>query len=395
MSPVPVVARRRPSLTPVLRTRLRTSAALSARSGEPDRAAVAELRASGLLAVAVSEAYGGAGGRAADVNRMVEEVAVVNPSLAIIAFQHCSVAARIGEWGSAAQKAQLLPRLADGTWLAASAWSEGGGRPGSGGPRSTAVREESGGWVLHGAKAFTTGACLADVYLVQVRDARPAVEPAPGGGPRPTFFVVPARTEGLVAELGLDLAGMRGSATGTVSLTDCRVRDANRLGAVGAGQEIVAGAHRSGAGLGAVAVGIAQAALDEVTGYAHRHGLMGRQSFRYRLAELTTRLEAARAMVERAGAGTAPRPDLATLRSKLFASTAAEDICLEAGRLMGSAGYASESAVAGLLADARGVALMGPSNELCHRLLAVSLLGRDHAVAEEPDEAPEATVFRI
>lgn len=61
MSPVPVVARRRPSLTPVLRTRLRTSAALSARSGEPDRAAVAELRASGLLAVAVSEAYGGAG----------------------------------------------------------------------------------------------------------------------------------------------------------------------------------------------------------------------------------------------------------------------------------------------------------------------------------------------
>ncbi|NBE49964.1 acyl-CoA dehydrogenase [Streptomyces sp. YC537] len=362
----------RTDINSTLRTQLRTSAATTARTGEPDREVVAELRASGLLGIGVPVEYGGTGGTAADVNRVVEEIASVNASLAIIAFQHFAVCARITEWGTPEQRARLLPALADGTWLAASAWSE----PGAGAAKrhlsSTGVRRHDGSWQLDGAKSFTTGAGLADLYLVLVRTGPAPTDSGGYGATGQTFFLVTADNPGIRPRLGLDLIGMRGSATGLVGLERCAVPDADRLGATDGAQQVIAQVRESGATLGAVSVGIAQAALDIAVCHANRHDLLTVPMFRHRLTELATHLESARALVDRAGARTAPNPGLTTLYSKLYASSAAEEICLDVARLLGSAGYQAGEGLTRLLADARGVALMGPTNDLCRELAAAS-----------------------
>ncbi|NGO67963.1 acyl-CoA/acyl-ACP dehydrogenase [Streptomyces sp. SB3404] len=358
---------------PALRERLRESADLAEVSGEPDRDLLKELRASGLLAAAVPREFGGAGSDPAEVNAIVEELATLNPSMAIIAFQHFAVSARVAEWGTRRQRETLLPRLADGGCLAASAWSETGAGAAKRHLGSTGTRRADGSWVLNGAKSFTTGASVADVYLVLVQSEEPE-EGAEGvyGGSGQTFFLVGSDNPGIVPDLSLDLVGMRGSATGFVSLSECVVQDADRLGEEGRAPEIIAGVRESGATLGAVAVGAAQSAFDLALQHLRRRGLLDKPQVRHRVTELATRLEAARAIVERAGARTAPDPGLTTLHSKLHSSAAAEEICLDVARMLGSAGYTTGARLNRILADTRAVALMGPTNDVCRELVAVS-----------------------
>ncbi len=360
-------------VAPELEKRLRQSADETVGTGRPDRDTLTDLRHSGLLATAVPREYGGAGGDAADVNRVVERLAYLNPSVAIMAFQHFAVASRIAEWGSAAQKAALLPRLADGSCLAASAWSE----PGAGAAKrhlsSTGVRRTDGIWVLDGSKSFTTSASVADLYLVLVRTGDPVEGPDSGyGAAGQTFFLVEACNPGLVPDLSLDLVGMRGSATGFISLRNCVVGDVDRLGALGHAARIIAGVRESGATLGAVAVGVVQAALDLLVDHLRRRGHLAMPVVRDRLVDLATQVESARAIVERAGRRASADPGVTTLHSKLYASAVAEQVCLEVARMLSSTGYTTGSGVNRLLADARAVALMGPTNDLCRELVAAT-----------------------
>lgn len=370
--PGAVGSRMRPRLTPALRALLREGAARADAAGEVDREALAALRAGGLLATAVPAEHGGAGADAAAVNALVEQIAAVNPSMAIIAFQHFAVSARIADWGTPRQRARWLPSLADGTWLAASAWSESGAGAAKQNLSTAAERRADGTWVLNGTKAFTTGAGVADLYLVLVRTAPPAAPTGGYGAAGQTFFLVGADNPGLVPDLGLDLAGMRGSATGLITLDGAVVADSDRLGPEGEAATVIASVRESGASLGAVAVGTAQAAFDLAVAHARDRGLMDLPAVRHRLVGLATRLEAARAVVERAGARTSADPGLTTLHSKLHATEAAEEICLDVARMLGSAGYRDGAHIGRLLADARGVSLMGPTNDLCRELVAVS-----------------------
>ncbi|MFI5932121.1 acyl-CoA dehydrogenase family protein [Actinoplanes sp. NPDC051494] len=363
------------SLPPVLVEQLREAAEHSAVTGEPDPKLLQQVRESGLLATAVPAEFGGAGGTAVDVNRVVRLLATGNPSLAIIVFQHFAVCSRIAEWGDDEQRAALLPRLADGTLLAASAWSE----PGAGAAKqrisTVGRRRDEGGWSITGTKAFATGATVADLYLVLVQTGDPGQPTAGYGAAGQTFFLVEAGNPGLVADLGLDLTGMRGSATGVVSLRDCVVPDTARLGPEGAATRIIAGVRESGATLGAVGAGIAEAALELLLEHARRRGTITAAVTRQRLVELGTRVEAVRAVIERAGARTAEDPGLTTLHSKLYASRAAEDICAEVARSLGASGYVVAAPINRLLADARAVALMGPTDELCRDLVGAAWLG--------------------
>ncbi|MFG2902979.1 acyl-CoA dehydrogenase family protein [Streptomyces zaomyceticus] len=367
----------RPLLTAELRARLSESADTTDPAGEPDRQVLAQLRASGLLGTAVPVRHGGAGGDAVAVNRVVAEIAAVNPSVAIVAFQHFAVSARIAEWGTEKQRERWLPGLADGSVLAASAWSETGAGAAKRDLSSTGTRLADGRWRLDGSKAFATGAGVADFYLVLVRTASEAPPVVPGGygADGQTFFLVRADTPGVVPELGFGLAGMRGSATGLVALDGCVVADADRLGPVGGAASVIAGVRESGASLGAVSVGIAQGAFDVAVRHAEHRGLLALPTVRHRLVDLATRLEAARAVVDRAGARTSADPGLTTLHSKLHASVAAEEICLDVARMLGSAGYRDGARIGRLLSDARGIAFMGPTNDLCRDLVAASWTG--------------------
>jgi alkylation response protein AidB-like acyl-CoA dehydrogenase len=352
---------------------LRDAAERSAASGEPDTTAIAALRSAGLFGVAVPVAYGGSGGDAAEINRVVTEVAAVNPSAAIILFQHYAVSARIDEWGTREQKAAVLPALASGRWLAASAWSETGAGAAKKKLGTTGTRLPGDRWLLDGAKSFTTSAGIADIYLVLAQTSEAEDDPHSSyGSAGQSFFLVRGKNQGLVPDLGLDLLGMRGSATGFVSLRDCVVADADRLGPLGEAPSIIAKVRETGATLGAVSVGIAQTALDIALRHSAKLAPEVRTNLRHRLVKLATLVEAAGALVDRAGRRSAPEPGITTLLSKLHASTVAEQVCLEVARLLGSAGYIVDHRLNRLTADARAVALMGPTNELCRELVARS-----------------------
>ena len=358
--------------------RLASCAEAADLTGEPDREAVAVLRESGLLGLVVPASHGGAGADAVALNTCVEHVASVNASAAIMLFQHCAVTSRIVENGTPAQHREVLPKLADGRWLAASAWSESGAGAAKKNLGTRALRTPEGGWHLDGAKSFTTSAGLADVYLVLAQSREESPGPAPGSAPDTgygaagqTFFLVPGDHPGLVSDTSMRLAGMRGSATGFVSVRECHLPDSARLGAPGVAASIIARVRDSGASLGAVAVGVAQAALDTAHGHAERRGLYVHQAVRHHLVDLAAQVESARAVVERAGRRTSADPGMTTLFSKLAASAAAERVVADVARFLGSAGYVETHPINRFGRDARAVALMGPTNDLCKELVSL------------------------
>ncbi|WP_328603384.1 acyl-CoA/acyl-ACP dehydrogenase [Amycolatopsis sp. NBC_00345] len=350
---------------------LRESAARTAGTGAPDPAAIGLLRSSGLLGLPVPAAHGGRDGDAWEVNRAVAQIATANPSVAIVLFQHCAVAARIAEWGTPDQQAALLPAMARGELLAASAWSETGAGAAKKRLSTTASRQPDGGWLLTGAKSFTTGAGIADLYLVLAQTSAPVDDAKSAyGSAGQSFFLVRGGAPGVEPDLSLDLVGMRGSATGFLSLRDCAVGGDALLGPLGEAPAIIAGVRATGATLGAVSVGIAEAVLELTLHHLDSRGLLAAQSVRHRMVELGSRVEAARAIVEWAGSRGAPDPSTTTLHSKLFASAVGEEVGLAAARLLSSAGYVAGHQLNTLLADARAVALMGPTDELCRELVA-------------------------
>lgn len=355
--------------------RLDAAAARSASSGRPDDTLLAELGEAGMFGIVVPAEYGGFGGDATLINHVVEQVARVNPSAAIMLFQHFAVTARLVEWGDGTQRARLLPALAKGDLLAASAWSEPGAGAAKKNLNTTAVRLPDGRWRLDGAKSFTTGAGVSGLYLVLARTSESVAEPSGGyGSAGQTFFLVPAGNPGLLPDQSLDLIGMRGSATGFVSLHDCVVGDEDRLGPLGEATSIIAGVRRTGATLGAVSLGIAAALLDLAVEQLSRRPQPSGGATRFRLVDLATRIEAMRALIRRAGQREAEDPGLTTLHSKLFASETAEQVGVEVARLLGSGGYVLKNRVNQLMADARAVAQMGPTNDLCRELVSTTWL---------------------
>jgi alkylation response protein AidB-like acyl-CoA dehydrogenase len=165
---------------------------------------------------------------------------------------------------------------------------------------------------------------------------------------------------------------MRTSATGSVVLQGCTVGSADVLGEVGAAPAIIASVRESGVTLGAVALGIAEAAHDIALSAVRRRGSSTTAVTRHHLVDMQSRLEAIRACVDRAGRRDSADPGLMTLHSKLFASEEAERMCRSAQQLLGSAAYAASHPINALAADARAVALMGPTNELCRELVSAS-----------------------
>ncbi|WP_344606398.1 acyl-CoA dehydrogenase family protein [Streptomyces glaucus] len=355
-------------LDPRLEHLLHRDAAEADRTGRITDDVLHALRSCGILGTAVPRAYGGAGKDATEINALVEQVARADPSVAIILFQHFAVSARIQEWADEEQKARCLPRLASGEWLAASAWSESGAGADKRNLSTTAERTPH-GWVLNGAKAFTTGAGLAQLYLVLAQTSAPEHDTSLYGSSGQTFFLVEADTPGLTAETGMDLVGMRASATGFVELRDCHVPAGAAIEPLGQAARIIAAVRHSGATLGAVSLGIAHTAYHLALSHARKRGLSEAQAVRHKLADIAALLEATRALVERAGRRTSDDPGTTTLLSKLHATSTAEHICQEVKRLLGSSGFLSDHPINRLARDAHAVGLMGPTNHLTRELV--------------------------
>lgn len=336
------------------------------------------VRESDLMGLSIAAAFGGQGLPADLVNLRLAEVAAANPSLAIQLFQHHAVASRIAEFGTPTQKKKFLSSMARGETVAASAWSEKGAGANKSSLSTIARPAPGGGWHITGAKTFATGVSQADIVLVLVKTSEPSPgEPDDYGAAGQTFFLVDLDTPGVRIDGEIDMVGMRGSNTAMLSFDDVFVPADRILGCPGQARKIIAGVRHSGLTLGAVSLGIAQAALQLARQAFERPSISAQRKtiVQEKLARLAVLVAAAGAIVERAGQRGAQIDKVnGPLAAKVFASETAETVCREVAQLYGGAGYVRGSAIDRLARDARAISLMGPINELALELISKEAL---------------------
>jgi len=275
----------------------------------------------GLLMIDVPERYGGLGLRKT-TSMLVSERGALSASFSVSWGAHTGIGTLpIVYYGTEAQKAYYLPRLASGEWLAAYALTEPGSGSDALAARATAVREPDGSWRLNGVKQFITNAGFADLFTVFAKV----------DGEHFTAFLVERATAGLSTGPEEEKLGIRGSSTRQLILEDVRVPGDHILGAVGQGHKIAFNILNIGRfKLGAGAVGAAKECLQIALDYAKQRTQFGRPlagfgMIQRKLADMATRIYVADSMSYR----TAGLMDAAAARVDPAAADAAERLVRE------------------------------------------------------------------
>lgn len=285
----------------------------------------------GLMGMQFSAEWGGSGLSSVDYCICIEELARVDPSIALSVAAHNGLgAAHIAIFGTDAQKRRFLVPLARGEKLAAWGLTEPGSGSDAAAMRTTAVREGD-DWILNGSKIFITHGNSAHTLVVM------AVTDRTRGNKGISTFVIERGTAGLIAGKKEDKLGMRASETTEVLLQGCRVRGDQMLGAEGEGFTQTLKVLDAGRiGIAALAVGLAQGALEASQRYAFERRQFGRQiggfqSIRWKLVDNAARVEAARLLTHKAawlkdqGRRTTLESSMAKLYSSEIAVKAADD----------------------------------------------------------------------
>jgi alkylation response protein AidB-like acyl-CoA dehydrogenase len=323
---------------------------------EYPRATIAKMAELGLLGLLVPEEYGGAGANTLDYALAIEEISWADASHAVvISVNNSLVCEPILQFGTEEQKQRFLPALAAGTYVGAYCLTE----PTSGSDASnmsTQARRDGESYVLNGTKSWITNGGEAGLYLVY---AVTNMDVPKSKGI--TAFLIPADTPGLRAGAKEKKLGIRASSATQIYFEDCRVPSAAVLGNVDEGFRIAMATLDGGRiGIGAQALGIAQRALDESVRYAKEreafgHAIADFQGLQWRMADMATRIEAARLLVYRAarmkdaGQSFAKEASMA----KLFASETAMFCAHAAVQTFGGNGFSREYPVEKLFRDAK------------------------------------------
>lgn len=309
----------------------------------------------GLMGIPYPKEYGGAGADVLTYTLCMEEISKVDASSSITISVHTSLCCScIYEYGTEEQKQKFLRPLVDGTKVGCYGLTEPGAGTDAGGVKTTA-RLEGDYYVLNGQKVFTTNSGFADTFVIF------ALTDKSMGTKGMSAFIVDRNTPGLEVSKNIPRMGIRAASNCEVALVDVRVPVENLLGQVGKGYKIAMGALASGRiGIGAQAVGIAQGALDEAVKYVKERKQFGKtiskfQNTQFQVAELQTKIDAARLMVWRAAAAKDSHEDYATYAAmcKLFASDVANQVTREAVQMLGGYGYSREYPVERMHRDAK------------------------------------------
>jgi alkylation response protein AidB-like acyl-CoA dehydrogenase len=360
------------------RERVAPVAADNDRAGRFPADLVRELGQLGLLAINVPARHGGSEAGAVASALALLELAVVDRSLAVVAGVTNMVAEAIARYGSEAQQARCLPRLASGEWLAgAFGLSEPGGGSDVVGGLVTRATRRGAGWVLDGEKAWISSGDVAGVIVVWAR-----TDPA-GGSHGLTAFLVEGGTPGLTVGRHEQKMGLRSSSTVSISFDGCEVPDEARLGAVGQGLAVALSALDGGRiGIAAQATGTIRAALEASRAYARERRTFGRpiaehQAVAFMLADMAVDLETGRLLTLRAAAlKEAGRPFGAeAAMAKLLATEASQRAVGRAVQIHGANGYTEDYPVARLFRDARVQTIYEGTSEIQRLVIARSLLG--------------------
>ncbi|MGW0423845.1 acyl-CoA dehydrogenase family protein [Streptomyces sp. NPDC003015] len=344
-------------------------------SGCPSDTVLAALHASGVLRLPVPAEYGGLGADWREANTVITALARADASTGIIVFLHYAAVSRIVAYGCEEQRRRLLTAVSQEGRIFASSWSEPGADAAKQKIATTAKRRADGAWALNGAKTFTTGAGVADFYLILASTGDQGQASGSYGRTDQGIFVVDSTRPGFTADGVLDLSGMRRSATGLIRLDGYLAEDVDVLIRSGDTPAVIGHPHALGLTLGAVALGIAEEAHGIALDVGRQRSLLDSPLYRHHVFELGSRLAAIRGVVDAATGIPGDRSSPA-LTAKVFASETAESICRGAQELAGSAAFSRGHVLNRLAQDARAVTLMGPPNNLCRELVVSQLGGR-------------------
>jgi alkylation response protein AidB-like acyl-CoA dehydrogenase len=334
----------------------------------------------GWLGIPIPEDEGGAGLDTLAYAVAIEEIGRVWGSLGLIVAAHTSLGCGpLHLAGTDEQKQRYLVPMASGAVLGAYGLTEPGAGSDAGGTRTTARLEPGGdAWVLDGAKRFITNAGQAGTYIVTARTGT-----TDKGDAEISAFIVPADTPGFSVGRLEDKLGLHASATGELRFEGARIPAENLLGTQGDGfrtfLKILDGGRIS---IGALAVGLAQAALDASIPYAQTREQFGRpigtfQGVAFMVADMATEIEAARQMVWKAAWLKDQGRDygLTAAQAKLFASEVSSRATNDAIQIHGGYGYVTDYPVERYLRDAKLTEIGEGTSQVQRLVIARKILG--------------------
>ncbi|MEW6029529.1 MAG: acyl-CoA dehydrogenase family protein [Chloroflexota bacterium] len=345
--------------------------------GEFNWDAVRKMGPLGLLGLNIPEAYGGAGVDAVSAAIAIEEIGWGCGSTALAVAAHNGLGTTpIVLYGSEDLKKAWLPLVASGKGkLGALALTEPGAGSDLRGVTTRAVKNGN-EWVVNGSKMWTTNASIAEYIITLVRTD------AAGGARSLSMILVPTDTQGLKIAPPEKKMGLHGSPTHAVTYEDVRVPLGNLIGEEGHGlNQTLTTLDGGRISIGAISVGLAQAAYEYAVAYAKDRRAFGQriadfQAIQWMLADAATEIEAARTLIYKAawlkdqGRGFMKEAAMA----KLFATEMAERVCRNAIQIHGGYGYSSEYPVERIYRDARLMTIGEGTSEIQRMVIARAVL---------------------
>ncbi len=337
---------------------------------------VKDLTAHGLMGMTIPRDYGGRGLGVLEAILAIEAVArVCGVTGRILVDSNLGPVGAIVHHGTEAQKRAYLPRVLEGDKPAIAITEPEAGSAAS--DMTTTATADGDAWVLDGVKHWITGAGVSRTYVVFCRfDGIPG---AAGIG----ALIVDAATPGLTVRRRERAMGMRGIPEGEVVFSNCRIPRENLLLGAGGFARLMSAYNGQRLGASAVALGLAQGALEHACAYAHQRRQFGRaigefQGLRWILADMAMEVEASRHLIYRAAAnaGTALPDMTAVAACKVTTSEMAMRVTNQALQVLGARGYSRDCPVERMVRDARMFTIAGGTVQMLRNLVANRLLGR-------------------
>jgi butyryl-CoA dehydrogenase len=334
-----------------------------------------KMQSVGLFGIPYSKNYGGAGGDTLAYVLCMEEISKIDASSGITISVHTSLCCScINDFGTEEQKEKYLRPLVDGRKIGCFSLTEPNAGSDAGGQQTSAVLDGD-DYVLNGSKVFTTNSGFADIFIIF------AVTDKAAGTDGISAFIVEAGAKGLSVGASIPRMGIRASSNCEVAIDNVRVPKENMLRREGEGFEIALKALDGGRiGIGAQSVGIAQGALNEAMHYVRERKQFGKpiaafQNTKFKIAEMQTKIDAARLMVYRAAVAKDEKKEYSDLAAmcKLFGSEVANEVTRVCVQLLGGYGYSREYPVERMMRDAKITEIYEGTSEVMKMVIAGSL----------------------
>jgi alkylation response protein AidB-like acyl-CoA dehydrogenase len=330
----------------------------------------------GLMGVLVPEIYGGSGFGYLEYISAIIGIAKIDGSIGLSLAAHNSLCTNhILQFATEAQKLQYLPKLATGEWIGAWGLTEPNTGSDAGNMRTVAVSDGD-YYVINGAKNFITHGKSGDVAVVIVRTGER------GDSHGMTAFIIEKGTQGFTSGKKENKLGMRASETAELIFTDCRVHKSQMIGKEGEGfvqaLKVLDGGRIS---IAALSVGIAQGAYEAALAYSQERQQFNQaiskfQGISFKLADMATKIEAARLLTYRAGdlknRGMSVTKESAM--AKLYASEVAVEVANEAVQIFGGYGYIKDFPAEKYYRDAKLCTIGEGTSEIQKLVIARTIL---------------------